>query len=96
MSLGILTLYLQLPGCNSLKEKRGILKPVLARLHREFNVSTAEVGQMDQWRESVLACAVVSNDPDHCMRVMQEVVKDTERTWPNLLVVDQRMELVAV
>ncbi len=96
MSLGMLTMILQLPGCNSLKEKRGILKPVLARLHREFNVSAAEVGQMDQWRESVLACAVVSNDPDHCMRVMQEVVRYTERTWPDIQVMDQRMELIAV
>ncbi|OQY29775.1 MAG: hypothetical protein B6243_10930, partial [Anaerolineaceae bacterium 4572_5.2] len=39
MSLGLLTLHIQISGCSSLKEKRGRLKPLLARLHREFNVS---------------------------------------------------------
>jgi uncharacterized protein YlxP (DUF503 family) len=41
MSIGILTLEIQLPGCKSLKEKRSRLKPLIARLHREFNVSVA-------------------------------------------------------
>jgi uncharacterized protein len=36
--IGQLTIYLHLPGCASLKEKRGRLKPLLARLHREFNL----------------------------------------------------------
>ncbi len=39
VSLGLLTLNIQLPGCTSLKETRGRLKPLLARLHREFGIS---------------------------------------------------------
>jgi len=39
MNVVALTLELHLPGCSSLKEKRGRLKPVLTALHREFNVS---------------------------------------------------------
>jgi len=42
--IGTLTFHLHLPGCASLKEKRSRLKPLLARLHRQFNVSTAEMG----------------------------------------------------
>jgi uncharacterized protein YlxP (DUF503 family) len=45
MSLGLLTIHLHLPGCASLKEKRGRLKPLLTRLHREFNISAAEIDQ---------------------------------------------------
>ena len=42
MSLGLLTLQIQLPGCSSLKEKRSRLKPLLARLHAEL-VATGAV-----------------------------------------------------
>ena len=45
--IGILTLHLQLPGCASLKEKRGRLKPLLARLHRKFNIPAAEMDLRD-------------------------------------------------
>ena len=35
MSIGLLTLHLHLPGCASLKEKRGKIKPLITRLHRD-------------------------------------------------------------
>ncbi|MCJ7708279.1 MAG: DUF503 domain-containing protein, partial [Anaerolineales bacterium] len=44
MHVGALTLELRLPGCSSLKQKRSRLKPLLAALHREFNLSAAEIG----------------------------------------------------
>jgi uncharacterized protein YlxP (DUF503 family) len=45
MIIGILTLQVQIPGCKSLKEKRSRLKPLIARLHREFNISVSELAQ---------------------------------------------------
>ncbi len=39
--IGILSIHLRLPGCASLKEKRGRLKPLLNQLHKKFNVSVA-------------------------------------------------------
>ena len=45
--LATLTIHLRLPGCASLKEKRGHIKPLLNRLHREFNVSVAEMDLQD-------------------------------------------------
>jgi uncharacterized protein YlxP (DUF503 family) len=59
MAVGLLTLHFHLPGCASLKEKRSRIKPILARLHREFNVSAAELARQDAWQEAVLACALV-------------------------------------
>ena len=61
--LGLLTLHLHFPGCASLKEKRGRIKPLIARLHREFNVSVAEMDLQDKWQESVIGCAMIGNDP---------------------------------
>lgn len=84
MPIGLLTLHLSLPGCSSLKEKRSILKPVLVRLHRQFNISTAEVDQQDYWQSAVIACAMASNDSVYAQTALQAVVKFFEQTWPNL------------
>lgn len=94
MSIGVLTLHLHLPGVTSLKEKRSQIKPVLARLHREFNVSTAEVDRQDMWQEAVLACALVSSDPDTTRRSLQTVLEYVERVWPDMPILDDRIELI--
>jgi uncharacterized protein YlxP (DUF503 family) len=94
MNVGLLTVHLQIPGCTSLKEKRSRLKPLLARLHREFNISTAEVDRQDAWQEAIIACSLVSNDPSHTRRALKEVVDWIERSWPDLQVVDDRLELL--
>ena len=41
--VAILTIHLHLPGCASLKEKRELIKPLMVRLRREFNISVAEM-----------------------------------------------------
>ncbi len=92
--IGILTLELQIPGCTSLKEKRSRLKPLLSRLHREFNVSAAEVDHQDAWQAAVIACAIVSNDPAHSQRVLQQVVQWLESNWPDVQLVEDRIEIV--
>lgn len=61
--LGIIELRLQ--NCRSLKEKRGLLKGLLNRTQREFNVSLAEVGDNDRWSKALIGFATVSNDRQH-------------------------------
>jgi uncharacterized protein YlxP (DUF503 family) len=94
ISIGQLILYLQLPGCTSLKQKRSLIKPVLARLAREFNLSVAEVDRQDAWREAVLACVTVSSDPNQSMRLLQQVVDFTQSNWPDLPLFDHSIELI--
>lgn len=57
----VLILDLKLSDCRSLKEKRSILKPLLHKLHKEYNVSSAEVDKNEFWNESIIACALISN-----------------------------------
>ena len=88
-----MTLLVELSGCSSLKEKRSRLKPLLARLHHEFNVSVAEIDRLDAWGEAVLACALVSNDPAHTQRCLQEVPHWIEKNWQDVSLVEDRLEL---
>jgi hypothetical protein len=94
LPVGLLTLHLELPGCASLKEKRSRLKPLLARLHREFNISVAELDRQDAWRETVIACALVSNDARHTQRSLQVVVDWVENNWPDASLIDNYLEIL--
>jgi uncharacterized protein YlxP (DUF503 family) len=91
--VGVLTVHLHIAGCSSLKEKRGLIKPLLARLRREFNISVAEMGLQDQWQESVLACAMVGNDAAHLQSALQTVQKWIQGNWPDGMIVDDHIEL---
>jgi hypothetical protein len=94
MHIGTLTIELYLPGCNSLKQKRSRLKPLLARLHREFNISAAEIDHNDQHRSALIACAIVSNDVKHVQRVLEKIPDWIENYRPDLQVVDQHFMLL--
>jgi uncharacterized protein YlxP (DUF503 family) len=94
MSIGVLTLHLLIPGCTSLKEKRSHIKPLLTRLHREFNISVSEVDCQDMWQESVLACAQVSNDHGYTQMALQSVLDFLPAHFPNVEVIEHHIELL--
>jgi len=68
--VGTLELDVLLGDIRSLKEKRGVVRPVLAELRRRHDVSVAEVGHQDLHRRAVLGVALVSEQPSHCTEVL--------------------------
>jgi uncharacterized protein len=92
--VGTLTLHLQIPGCASLKEKRGRIKPLLARLDRQFNLSVAELDLQDKWQETVIACGMVGNDKVHLQQSLQAVIRWLESNWPDMQLMDDQIELI--
>ena len=91
---GTLTIHLQIPGCSSLKEKRRRLVPLLHRLHREFNVSVAEMDLQDKWQESVIACGMVNSSHLQIQRSLQQIEGWMEHNWPDVQVLEEKIELV--
>jgi uncharacterized protein YlxP (DUF503 family) len=91
MHVAVLAIELRLPGCASLKEKRGRLKPLLAGLHREFNVSAAEIERQDSHTAAVIACAVVSSDGPHAQQVLDGIPGWIESRRPDLQVIDHQL-----
>ncbi len=92
--IGLLTIHLHLPGCASLKEKRGRLKPLLNQLHKKFNVSVAEMDRQDLWQEAVIACALVNSNRVLIQRSLQTVAKWVEGNWPDGMVIDTKLEMI--
>jgi len=94
MVIGNSIIEIDLPGINSLKEKRTVLKGLIARVHKEFNVSCAEVGFHDVWQSSALGVAVVSTSAVHAENVLENVVKWIERYRPDVTVIDHSIEIL--
>ena len=92
--VGLLSIHLHIPACASLKEKRGRIKPLIARLHRQFNVSVAEVDLQDTWQEAVIACAMVGNGRGHLESALQDVAKWVEGNWTDGDVIEQKIEII--
>ena len=92
--IATLTIHLHLPTCASLKEKRGRIKPLIARLHREFNISVAEMDLQDKWQEAIIVCAMVGNERGHLESALQNVAKWIERNWPDGDVIKEKVEII--
>lgn len=94
MTIGVLTLQLQLPGCKSLKEKRGRLIPLITRLHREFNISVAEINRQDVWDEAIIGCVMISNAHQFSERSLQTIIHWLTKNWPDISLVDDHIEII--
>jgi uncharacterized protein YlxP (DUF503 family) len=92
--LATLTIHLRLPGCSSLKEKRGRIKPLMSRLRREFNISVAELGLQDQWQEAIIGCAMIGGGRGHLEASLQAVSKWIEGNWPDGMVVEEKIDVI--
>jgi len=94
MVIGACTVELHLPGNGSLKGKRSILKPLLARLRREFNLAAAEVGCHDVWQSAEVAFVTVANDPGRAHALLEQAVHWIETYRPDVQVVDWQIEIL--
>lgn len=94
MVIGACRVELHLPGNGSLKGKRGILKPILAQLRREFNLAAAEVGCNDAWQSAELGLTTVANDPGRVHAVLERAVHWIESHHPEVQVVDWEIEIL--
>lgn len=70
MYVGALQLDLLLGDVHSLKEKRSVVRPIVAELKRRYDVAAAEAGYVELHRRSLVGVAVVSVDAAHCREVL--------------------------
>lgn len=92
MVVGVTRWELHLADCQSLKDKRRVVKSLKDRLHQRFGVAAAEVDHQDLWQRAAIAAAVVSGDARHaeevltaCDRLVQAepaaTIITSETTW---------------
>jgi uncharacterized protein len=85
---GVARIDLHLPGIDSLKGKRALVKGAIARLESELGCAVAEVGFQDRWQRAALGVATVSGSATGVDRVLDRITAVVER--------DPRLEVIAV
>lgn len=93
MVVGSLTLQLFIPAAHSLKEKRSVIRSVIARLRNEFNISVAEVAEQDRWQLAVVGVACVSSDAAYAEGQLQAVLNWLAENRPDVEVSRAEIEL---
>ena len=94
MKVGVSEITLHLPGCHSLKEKRQVLKSLMARARQKYEVAIAEVDAQDQWQIAKLGVSCVSNSSQHIDQILGHVQRFIEETRPDILVTSSEVEII--
>lgn len=74
MVIAMAYLVVEIPGSHSLKEKRSIVRPVIKRVQSRFNVSVAEIDNLDSWQVAGIGLVCVSNSGGHADEMLQNVI----------------------
>ncbi|MEZ4706266.1 MAG: DUF503 domain-containing protein [Caldilineaceae bacterium] len=94
MAIAKLTLELYLPLNDSLKGKRGILKPLIARIRHDYNVSVCEADAQDVLSRAVLEIVCVNSSSGLAQRELEKVAHRAEHWRLDAQLYDYYIELV--
>jgi uncharacterized protein YlxP (DUF503 family) len=92
MWIGWLEFDLLLGDVHSLKQKRSVIRPVIAELHRKLAVSAAETGTQDLHRRAGIGVALVAADRTHVVDVL-DAAERTVAARPELELLSTRRGL---
>lgn len=95
MVVGVCRITFSLPGNDSLKGKRRVVRRIVDRTRGRFNVAVAEVAAMDDHRRAVLGFAVVSNESRHA-NSMLDTIADFAAGQTEAVPLDRSLELLHV
>ncbi|WP_411731140.1 DUF503 domain-containing protein [Paeniglutamicibacter sp.] len=73
MWFGWIEFDLLLGDVHSLKQKRAVVRPILAEIRRRFEVSAAETGGQELHRRAGLAAGLVAADATHVIEVLDGI-----------------------
>jgi uncharacterized protein len=92
MIVGTLQVRFLLREARTLKDKRQVIKSIKDRLHNHFNVSVAEVDELDNRQLAVLGMAMVSNEAHHLKQALGQIV-EALRSHPVAELIAHEMEV---
>src|SRR6185436_1275810 len=79
MFVGVARLVISIPGAQSLKDRRRVVKSFKDRVRARFPVSIAEVGDLERYQVATLGVAVVSGEAARCSEVLSAVARAAEQ-----------------
>lgn len=92
MNIGVCKLKIHIPESRSLKDKRSIVKSLVARLQKQFNISIAEVADHDLWQMTTIGIACVSNHNYRVDEIINSIINTITRDYPTIEIVEKEIE----
>jgi uncharacterized protein YlxP (DUF503 family) len=86
-------LKIHIPGSRSLKDKRSVVKSLVMRLQKQFNISVAEVDDHDLWQMTTIGLACVSNNTNHIDEVISAAISLIDRDFPTIEIVEKEQDI---
>lgn len=93
MVVGVCTLELDIPASQSLKDKRRVVKSLIARVRQSFNISIAEVDSLDSWQHATIGIVCVSADAEYAHGLLEKVIDNIERSRLDAVIADYTIEM---
>lgn len=76
MYVGALRVEVRIPGTRSLKEKRRVVKSLIAQVSNAHPVAIAEVDHQDLWQRASFGIAAVAPQSGHLDRMLHTIERD--------------------
>lgn len=92
---GLARVDLQIPGAQSLKDKRGPLRRAQAALRNDLGCTVAEVDFQNSWQRSALGVGVAASTESGVHRALDRVTAIIERD-PRVVVLRTAVEITAL
>lgn len=78
MFVAVITIDLQIPMAQSLKDKRRVIKSLTDKCKNRFNVAVAEVDNKDLWKNAKLGLVTITGDRRYLEKVINKIIKYIE------------------
>jgi len=75
MAVGLLFIEMGIPHSASLKKKRSRIKPLIHRLHKEFNISICEYAHQENKGSTVIGCSMISDSKIFIEKEFSKIVE---------------------
>ncbi len=76
MRIGSALVELEIPASSSLKDKRRVVKSVIARLRNRYNLAVAEVDYLDDRSRAAIMLVTVANSSGYAHGLLEKAVDD--------------------
>jgi uncharacterized protein YlxP (DUF503 family) len=93
VKVGVCKLKIHIPESRSLKDKRSVVKSLVVRLQKQFNISIAEVDDHELWQITTIGLACVSNHNNRVDEVISAAISLIERDFPTIEIIEKELEL---
>ncbi len=94
LHIGLLQFSIEIPYAESLKDKRGVVRSLKDRVRRKFNVSIAEIEDLDDCSIATLGAVMAGSDVAYINGAMDKLL-NLLQDWRDATLSDHQLEILS-